>query len=198
VPPRDGAVARWFEGQAEAYDAWDRGPFAGVREREVRAVTDAVGDVAGAEVLELGCGSGRFTRRLLAAGASRVTAVDLSASMLAQLPQDRVTTVQGDAGVVDVGRTFDHVLSAGMLEFVPDVGAVLANAARHTAIGGRLVLLVPRQSLLGQGYRLWHRGHGVVVRLFGREIGGLVEAAGFRVERVTKVAPFGWVVVARR
>jgi SAM-dependent methyltransferase len=196
--PRSDDARRWFDRQAATYDGWDRGPFAFVREREARAVMHALGGVGGRDVLELGCGAGRFTRRLVAGGA-RVVAVDLSDEMLARVPEERVRRVQGDAATVDVGRVFERVLSAGMLEFVPDPAAVLANAARHAEPGARLVLLVPRTGLLGTAYRLWHRAHGVDVRLFDRiAVRRLVTEAGFRVDDLRRVPPFGFVVVASR
>src|SRR2546423_13821967 len=43
---------------------------------------DAVGDVAGRDVIDLGCGEGRFCRMLAQRGA-RVTGVDLCAPMIA-------------------------------------------------------------------------------------------------------------------
>jgi len=49
----------------------------------LRAVVEAVGPLRGLQILDLGCGKGRFARPLQAEGAS-VAGVDLSAAMLAE------------------------------------------------------------------------------------------------------------------
>lgn len=65
---------------------------------------------AGAAVLELGCGAGRVTRRLLALG-HPVVAVDESPTMLARLAEDAMLqTVCLSVGDLDLGRTFPAVL----------------------------------------------------------------------------------------
>jgi SAM-dependent methyltransferase len=66
----------------------------------------------GASVLELGCGAGRITRQLVR-GRYRVTAVDESPEMLAQV-QD-AEAVQAEIEGLDLGRRFDAVLLASNL-----------------------------------------------------------------------------------
>jgi malonyl-CoA O-methyltransferase len=67
------------------YDRWaamydhDGNPLQGL---EGPVVREAVGDVRGLDVLDLGCGTGRHAL-WLAAGGATVTAVDFSAGMLA-------------------------------------------------------------------------------------------------------------------
>jgi hypothetical protein len=66
------------------------------------SICAAVGDVTGLRALDLGCGSGLYTRRLAAWGASRVVGVDVSDGMLetarAQEPsQPQVEYLRRDA-----------------------------------------------------------------------------------------------------
>ncbi len=67
---------------------------------------------AGASVLELGCGAGRITRQLVRLG-FRVTAVDESAEMLAQV--EDAETVQARIERLELGRRFDAALLASNL-----------------------------------------------------------------------------------
>ncbi len=67
---------------------------------------------AGATVLELGCGTGRITRQLVRRG-YRVTAVDESAEMLAQVRE--AETVQAPIEGLELGRRFDAVVLASNL-----------------------------------------------------------------------------------
>lgn len=92
----------------------------------------------GHSLLELGCGTGRQTRRLLALGCV-VTAVDSSAAMLAHVPED-AHRVQADILTLDLGPRFDVVLLPTGLINHHDAAVragFLACAARHLAPGGR-------------------------------------------------------------
>lgn len=149
-------------------------------------------------VLELGCGAGAYSRRLVAAGAEAVVAVDRSAAMLRAASAPGVEPLNADAALLSLPERFGLVVSAGMLEFVPDPGAVLRVVRAHLTPDGRAVLLVPRDGWLGDRYRAWHGSHGVPVRLFSRaSLTAAADAAGLRVERAREVAPFALVARLR-
>ncbi len=96
---------------------------------------------AGATVLELGCGTGLLTHRLLDWGC-QVTGVDNSAEMLAHV-SDRVRRVQADIQSLALRERFDVVLlPSGLINHGdPAVRRTfLAAARRHVAPGGRLIL----------------------------------------------------------
>lgn len=86
---------------------------------------------AGAEILELGAGAGRVTHRLIALG-RRVTAVDVSPEMLAEIRG--ATVVCADIAGLDLGRRFGGVLLGSCLFNVVE-GALRAAfvdaCARH-------------------------------------------------------------------
>lgn len=117
----------------------------------------------GATILELGCGTGRVTVPLAALG-HRVTAVDQSAAMLAELPPSAsIELIQADIETLELDRTWDAVLLGSHLLNTPDglAAAFLATARRHLARSG-LVLAevyppamdwpgaVGRRSLVGE------------------------------------------------
>lgn len=88
---------------------------------------------AGSEILELGAGAGRVTRRLVALG-HPVVAVDESREMLAELAGvDRVERVHARIEELDLGRRFPVVLLASHLVNArePQRSAFLAGARRH-------------------------------------------------------------------
>jgi len=91
-------------------------------------------------VLELGCGTGRLTQRLLDKDHA-VTAVDNSAEMLRHVP-DAATKVRCDIERLELGRTFDVVLFASHLINTADDSmrrAQLAACRRHLAPRGELL-----------------------------------------------------------
>jgi len=95
----------------------------------------------GTSVLELGCGTGRLTHRLLEWGCV-VTGVDNSADMLAHV-SEAVQRVQADIETLALAQRFDVVLlPSGMINHADAAvrQAFIATAARHLLPGGRLVL----------------------------------------------------------
>ena len=185
-------VEAYFTGVASSYHQASRGRVWGaVRRREAAALVAMTGDVTGREILELGCGAGFYTRLLLERGARHIWAVDLSEAMLSELPKTGVTAIRADASLADPGRQFDLLVSAGMLEFVPDPVAVFANAARLAMPGARLVALVPTRSILGRAYRLFHRRNGLSVRLFdAAALAAMAAASGWALSRIVPAGPY--------
>jgi 2-polyprenyl-3-methyl-5-hydroxy-6-metoxy-1,4-benzoquinol methylase len=114
------------------------------RDRLERCLGIPLREVDGLDVLEAGCGAGRFTEVLLAAGA-RVFAFDLSSAVEANLE-----TCRGRAGhfvcQADVLRApvapgaFDVVLCLGVVQHTPDPEGTIAALATYVKPGGRLVL----------------------------------------------------------
>lgn len=190
----------YFDAASRSYaargEAW---PWSWLRRREEAAVFDLLGPVRGCEILELGCGAGYYTRRLISRGGARhVVAVDIAPGMVRQLPAEGVTGIVGDACAVELDRKFPVILSAGLLEFLEDPAALFQNARRHAMPGARLVVLAPGRGFFGALYRLYHRSHRVEARLFAEgDIRRLAGQSGWRIAQVRKVWPFALVVEAR-
>jgi SAM-dependent methyltransferase len=101
-------------------------------------------DFAGREVLEGGCGGGQHTAFVSAVAAS-VTAVDLNTADLARQRRAElanVTFVDADLATMDLGRTFDVVLSIGVLHHTDDPDRSFANLFRHLSPGGTMIVWV--------------------------------------------------------
>ena len=81
---------------------------------------DALGDVSGKRVLDVGCGAGHTTLELSARGAFP-TGVDISEAQIdvarAQDPNRRCAFVTGDAGEVEYVRRFDALYSRGATNY---------------------------------------------------------------------------------
>jgi SAM-dependent methyltransferase len=105
----------------------------------------------GTRVLDVGCGIGRWSRRLAAAGAE-VTGVDISPTMLAEAQRraeaegvaGRCRFVLSDLARLEVAGTFDLILGVTVLQHLlapADLVAALARLVSRLSPGGRLVLL---------------------------------------------------------
>ncbi|MGB8230807.1 MAG: class I SAM-dependent methyltransferase [Pseudonocardiaceae bacterium] len=101
----------------------------------------------GDRVLDVGCGTGLYARRL-AEHAELVVCVDPSARMLEQLPdRPRLVAVQASAEDLVVGSTllvdrFEAILVKEAIHHVTDRGAVIGGLARLLAPGGRLLVVM--------------------------------------------------------
>ena len=120
-----------------------------------RALADLAGDVEGASVLEIGGGVGAIELELLAAGAERVTNVELSGGYeqaAAELAAERGLTGLVERRVADfvtespaVDR-HDIVLVHRVVCCYPDVEALVGTAAEHAR--RRLLLTYPQERRL--------------------------------------------------
>jgi SAM-dependent methyltransferase len=137
----------WWDREAPAYlaehggllgrDAFVWGPE-GLREEDA----GLLGDVAGLDVLEVGCGAGQCTRWLAGHGA-RAVGLDLSLGML-RAGGGGARFVQADARRLPFAdASFDLACSAyGAVPFVADPDRIMREVARVLRPGGRWVFSV--------------------------------------------------------
>lgn len=169
--------------------------------------------LAGARVLDVGCGGGLLAEGLARAGAA-VTAIDLSPSMIEvarlhalsdRLQIDYRVAAVGELAATEAGR-FDVVACMEMLEHVPDPAGVVVELARLVRPGGSVFVSTINRSLksfllaiVGAEYvaRLLPRGTHEYERLirpselaaWGRAAGlGLEALAGLAYDPVTRKA----------
>lgn len=139
-----------------AYDAWydtTRGRW--IASVEYRLITRMLQPQAGERLLDVGCGSGWFTRRLSRLPSVQVTAIDVDAAALAFARERDPDTgyVRGDARSLPFADCrFERVLCVTALGFVSDWQQALRELTRVT---GRRVVL----ALLHRHSALWlHKG----------------------------------------
>jgi ubiquinone/menaquinone biosynthesis C-methylase UbiE len=133
---------------AEAYDRWAASYDSDhnlTRDLDAQVVRRMLPTVAGLDVLEIGCGTGKNTR-WLAEQARSVIALDFSAGMLArareQMRSDHVRFVEHDVTTEwpVPSDAIDVVVGNLILEHVFDLGPIFAEAARVMRRGGQLFL----------------------------------------------------------
>ena len=191
VPTRVG-YDRW----AESYDDEDN-PLILLEERFLPPL---LGDVRGRDVLDVGCGTGRHSVRLAAAGA-RVTAMDFSDEMVACARRkplwDSVRFITHDlAEPFPFEReTFDIVLNCLVLEHIADLAALLREMRRVCRAGGFVLIsaMHPAMLLRGVQARFTEPSSGIEIRPAGypHSISDYVRAvtrAGLRVEHMSEHA----------
>lgn len=107
-------------------------------------------DVEGLDVVELGCGGGQLGVGVAKRGAERVVGVDLSRAQLGfatELIAEHavpMAVLEGDVQRLPLAaEVADIAVSAYVLQWVPDLEATFAEAARVLRPGGDLVCSLP-------------------------------------------------------
>lgn len=139
---------------ASRYEDWYAGKGRQADLLEKRLLAKLLAEFPQAKsVLEVGCGTGHFTRWLAEQGLQSV-GLEISEVMLAEARRlDGVEYVHGDAHALHFGdQTWDLVALITTLEFVPDPERAIAEAIR-VASQGLLLGVLNRWSLLTWGYR---------------------------------------------
>jgi ubiquinone/menaquinone biosynthesis C-methylase UbiE len=171
----DSQVARAYDAVATAYDdavaadQWIRDRLWTHYGRVFRA---------GQQVLDFGCGTGIDTV-FLAQRDLRVTAVDVSARMLAQLERkieslgltDRVDVHEQDMACLQTrpDASFDGIISSfASLNTLPDLTFFATNAARLLRPRGRVVLHLLNRFSIWEWIGLVHRREWLRARRLGR------------------------------
>jgi SAM-dependent methyltransferase len=113
---------------------------------EVPAMLRLLPDLAGADVLDLGCGFGDFARLARARGAASVTGVDISERMLREAAlrtrDPAITYVHGAIETYRPVRAFDLAVSSLALHYVEDYAGVVRRVFAALRPGGRFLFSV--------------------------------------------------------
>jgi SAM-dependent methyltransferase len=133
----DAHAPRWARGERLLLSDFTARPF----------VVEELGDLAGAHVLDLGCGEGYVARLVAAAGAASVFGVDASAEMIAGAARCAFAFETGDAAAFAAfpRPSFDRIMAVFLFNYLTraQMTRVLAVARARLAPGGRLVFTVP-------------------------------------------------------
>ncbi|RFU39938.1 class I SAM-dependent methyltransferase [Actinomadura logoneensis] len=140
-------MANQFDTLPDTYDDFTTTPFRVFL--ETPSVLGVLGDVRGAAVLDLGCGSGAYTRLVRQRGAARVSGLDVSEGMIAHARAREAAHPLGVEYFLGdlpdrLAGAFDLVLGVYVLPYAAtraELGGLCATAARALRPGGRFVTL---------------------------------------------------------
>ena len=142
------SLKRKFVNVNKLYNEWSK-----VYDREANLVTfleeqvswDFIGKVRGKEVLDLGCGTGRYTIPLAKKGA-KVTAIDFTKGMIeiakkkAKKSRLNINFKQGDITKYNPDKKFDKILSMLVLDHIKDLKKITEVLDKASHIGTKVVI----------------------------------------------------------
>lgn len=176
-----------------AYDGlwaagWDDtrlyGPMARHSRRLFKTLTE---DLSPTSILDVGCGEGSLLKTLMdahtGAGGTGLEVSD-EALALAQRVTPDAQFKACDVAVAALPETYDLVVSADVVEHIPDDTAAIRNMAAMTAPGGHLII-----STLQGRMRAFEKQVGHVRNYEHGELEEKVRCAGLKIEQVVE---WGW------
>src|ERR1051326_1267698 len=179
LPVREG-YALW----AASYDA-DLNPLLALEERKLDLLLP---DAQGKDAIDLGCGTGRWLRKLLRRGARSAVGVDFTPQMLSRAALDPSLSqrvVLGDCLSLPFrSRIADLSVCSFTLGHIQDPGALAREIARISRPRAELFLADLHPEAQGAGWRCGFRYQGASI-----EIGGYSHARA-RVHQVFQSAGF--------
>jgi ubiquinone/menaquinone biosynthesis C-methylase UbiE len=134
-----------FDTWPEKYERWFQTPIGRlVEEYEKKLILEMAQPGPGERILDAGCGSGIFTRHLLAAGAL-VDGLEISLPMLRRakekLARYPLQSIRGDMRHLPFpDNRFDKFLSITAIEFIEEARGAVLEAFRVTKPGGCIVV----------------------------------------------------------
>jgi len=147
---RAGTFDAIYSGEKSPASKWlDRLLRWDMQER-LRLTLEACRPIDGKTVLDVGCGTGRYSFALAQAGAAQVVGLDFAPTMIERAKtlaqganlSDRCTFACGDILQHPEKDKFDYVVAVGLFDYVKDDRHLLTKL-RHLT-GGKLVATFPR------------------------------------------------------
>lgn len=163
------------------------------------AFMEALGDMAGCRVLEIGVGTGRLALRVMERGCASFTGMDLSERVLAAAhghlaDYGGIVLMQGEFPAEAPAGPFERIYSSLTFMHIEDKRAACRKIAALLAPGGRCVLSLDKDQsgLIDMGAR-----HVVVWPDNPETISAYFSEAGLRVAPI-KATERAWLIIAEQ
>jgi ubiquinone/menaquinone biosynthesis C-methylase UbiE len=188
VAPTEVDAATGYDLWSSTYDAETENLLVILDEAMFQELLDGV-VVRGRRVIDVGCGTGRHWKKIMAREPAALVGYDISSGMLAQLrkkhPSATVHRANADHLVEARDRACDLVVSTLALSHVPDVEGALREWARVLRPGGDILVTdFHPAAAASAGTTFRHEGRVVRVSLRAHAMAALAAAAercGFEV-----------------
>jgi len=166
--------------------------------RRLEAVLEFSGDISAKDILDIGCGSGRYDVLLAGYGPKSILAIDASSSMIEMAEKladlNKVGPVckfeKADFLEKKFGRKFDIVIASGVFDYVGDPKKFLLRI--KDVLRAKAVISFPvRWNLFTPARILWLRKRGCPNYYYTeKDIRILFKNCGLKVDSIRKIGSF--------
>lgn len=178
----------FYNKEAKKYDKkrWkhDSGKYTNRVQKNI--FQEIIEDIRGKKVLEIGPGTGRFTKIMLKKG-GKVTAIDISSKMIDKLDsnicngRERLKTLIGDARNINISdKSFDYIVSINTFSHISNYEQAISECSRLLRDNGKLILNVPN-------YVSLYAPYGILVNVLKKSIRRGVFTKWYSIKEVKKV-----------
>lgn len=170
-----------------------------LKKKEMNTINSLLPDLSGESAVDLGSGNGLYVPLILEKKVREVHCIDIAPKMLEAINYPQVRTICANIESYTPQQSYKLTLVAGSLEFLHNPQLFFHKVSTMTQRGGHLILLAPQENLWGQLYRLFHRSHGLNIRLFNlRQLKSWAEDSGLQLEHNVRLFPFSLVMRFRK
>jgi SAM-dependent methyltransferase len=173
---------RYFKKRAYRYlDKSHRVPWKYFRHKEREAIARLLDAKVKTSLVDLGSGAGYYSLFFKEKYYLDVFAIDSSSAMIKELKNNGIASYLGSIENLELKRTFDNAIAAGVLEFVESPTKCFESMSRLLKLKGRLVIMVPPPNVFGWIYKKVHQFFGcfVIIRSL-EEYEKIAEQYGFK------------------
>jgi ubiquinone/menaquinone biosynthesis C-methylase UbiE len=185
ILPAQEAYALW----ASTYDQTPN-PLLSLEERLLAPVLSTF---AHRDIVDLGCGTGRWLRHLEALAPRSLTGLDSSPAMLAEARKKcrkSIALIQANSAAIPLpDESADCVLASFLLSYIPHIPAFASEIARILRPGGTLLISDLHPDATTYGWRRTFRSAGNLFEIATfpytlLDLVAAIHAAGFRLEQI--------------
>ncbi len=176
-------VIHHFDKKSEKYDLNSKTlPWSLIRYFETNIILKLVGKIKNKEILDVGSGSGYYSKIMLKNKAKIVFALDASQKMLNQIKDKKVKKICQNAESFLIKKKFEVIICAGLLEFVNSPQKVLKSIRKVSKTNSKLIILYPSNNFLAKIYKSYHLRNGIKIILFDEnKIKNLFKKTGWKI-----------------
>lgn len=135
-----------------------RGPFSFIVKKEIGAVKSILGMLHYREVLDVGCGTGIYSR--IFPGDKNYTGLEPDKRMYEFCRSKKINCYRKSVEEFNTCEKFDVILFSGSFEFIKNKKAVLKKCSSLLNKNGKIIIVTPRRNLFGWLFKLFHKTIG--------------------------------------
>ena len=184
-------IKKHFDGLTKPYSFNSNWFWRFFRDREKRAFIHLTKEFNKTSCLDLGAGSGEYTKILLKMGAKKALCVDFSSEMLALNNEAKIETIISDVETFNTNNSYDLILCLGVLEFLDKPEFFLLGLKKLLKAQGKLIILLPLTPVRAFIYSFIYILKGIRIDTLNlKQINAFLIKNGFVLEKIKPTGNF--------